>query len=607
MKLRISRILVILGCSALFMPPASAFNIASFGEARAVIVTGPNPSPVVQEMARELTNYLDRIVVGAKFKISERPVGGKNTIRLGTPYAGKPDEFAVFVNKRSELELTGTPPRGTVYAAYALLEQLGCRFWAPDQETVPTARQLVLPSAFKLVEAPAFAPRPVWCEDGAYPYWLAKNRLTSGIGNPIPEKLGGSSNWNMGETLALKYVAPKTYFKAHPDWYALRPLKAGAPGPGQIAVTEGATPGTQLAGSKGKHAEPLVRDSSQICSTNPEVIQKVIEEVRAELAKHPDAETLALGFNDNDCYCRCRRCLELAARGGSRNSARCVALANEVAKAIAHDYPKTKIVPLAYWVTEVPPDGMKCEPNVRVALAHGMYREGLGLLEKDALQMSNLRTWLRISPGGLYIWGYYANFANFLYPNQDLFDMGPNFRLYKRLGVLGVSCQLPLGALADFVDFRCWLYAKLLWNPDQDEHKLFEEWAAGTCGKGAPMIRAYMDLREKVRADKKRIGFKQGADLVRAYDLVEKALAATEGDEAAHRRVEKISAGLLAAVISGYGHGVPAAAKAQGVTVPPRAALLDRFEALAAKYRQVDYAGEHRSFPEWIKIMRSQP
>lgn len=588
------------GCSLL--PTSSgSFRIASFGKARAAIVTGPAPSPVVAEMAKELTNYLARIT-GAEFPVSEWPVAGLNTIRLGTPYMGKPDEFAFFLNAKNELELTGTPPRGTVYAAYALLEEFGCRFWTPDHETVPRARSLALTNGFRRVEAPAFAPRPVWCETGGFPYWMAKNRLTAGIARPIPEKLGGMSDWSMGETMVLHYLEPKKYFKDHPDWYALRLLRGQAkPGPNQVAVTEGATPNSQYFWGNGAHpAGILVRDTAQVCSTNPDVIKALIAEIRAELVQKPDTETVSIAFNDNDVYCRCRRCVELNIAGGCNNSARCVALANEVARAIAKDYPKTKIVTLAYWINEIPPTNMTCEPNVRVALAHGMYRAYVGALADDRGQVQRLADWTRIAPGGVYIWGYYANFANFMYPCNDLFDMGPNFRLYKQYGVRGVFAQLPLGEFADFVDFRCWLYAKLLWNPDQDEHKLFVEWTDGVCGKGAPLVRAYMDLRLKTRRTP------QAFDVISSYQLIEQALAATADDAAAHWEVEKISAGLIASMIAGYKGAAESAAK-QGIAIPSRAVLLDRFEETVNRGRPGwRYAAEGRSIPDWIKIMKAQ-
>lgn len=547
---------------------ASAFNIASFGEARAAIVTGKDPSPVVKRMSVELTNYLDRIVVGAKFPISERPVGGKNTIRLGAPYAGKMDEFAIFVNKKGELELTGTPPRGTVYAVYAFLEQLGCRFWAPDQETVPTAKQLAVPSGFKRVEAPVIAFRGLWGEGVLHQPWCSKLRLNCAM-SCIHKEFGGETSFALGETLTLKYADAKKYFKDHPDWYALRHGGGGDK-----------------------------RDPAQLCMTSTGALEQVVADIRAELAKNTNATSVSVGPNDSEHFCQCERCEKFSRAHGGINGLG-LHVANYVAKALAKDHPKVLVTTLAYW-SPAPPKGLKGEPNVVAGVCEKINLYGYGLIEKNGWE-DRFRQWSATAPAGVHVWNYYANFWNYLVPFCDYLDMGKNFRLYKKCGIRSVSTQMPWGPLSDMVDLRVYLYGRLLWEPDQDEDSLISDWIDGTCGKGAPFVKDYIKLQARIRATKPAQDFRHGAtpaDYIAAWSLICQALKATTDDEATHRRIEKIECGFFAEAMEAYREkGLDVAAQKAGVDLPTRQQMYDQLEALGKKI--VAYKGSGDFMIAW--------
>jgi hypothetical protein len=84
--------------------------------------------------------------------------------------AGLPDQSDLsdleeFMIKASDdgktLDLAGADQRGNVYAVYDLLETLGCGFWSPDNETVPSETNLVLAAGYSKSEAPAFSYRNV--------------------------------------------------------------------------------------------------------------------------------------------------------------------------------------------------------------------------------------------------------------------------------------------------------------------------------------------------------------------------------------------------------------------------------------------------------------
>jgi len=266
-------------------------------------------------------------------------------------------------------------------------------------------------------------------------------------------------------------------------------------------------------------------------------------------------------------------------------------VANYVAKAIAKDHPKVKVIMLAYGFDVNPPTHVKPgEPNLCVAFASGMFQRYYRTTQwtsaprtqgQDYVQ--DFEGWQKIAPGGMFVWSYYAAFGNFITPYQDFDYMGPNARFYKKHGVRGMMTQLTFGALADFGDLRCWLYGQMTWNPDQDEQKLIGEWIDGTCGKGAPFVRKYYELRLKARARKGQDV--TAADYLEARDLFIKAVAAAKDEPAALARVERLSAGLIAAMIRDYDlTGIAAAAKAKKIDLPTRSGLIDQLEVLGKKY-----------------------
>jgi hypothetical protein len=73
--------------------------------------------------------------------------------------------------------------------------------------------------------------------------------------------------------------------------------------------------------------------------------------------------------------------------------------------------------------------------------------------------------------------------------------LGPNIKLFAKNNVVGIFEQGDTGSLCgDFVQLRDWVISHLLWDPSQDEQKLFQEFIQGYYGDAAPAITAYLDL-----------------------------------------------------------------------------------------------------------------
>ncbi|MCX6284589.1 MAG: alpha-glucuronidase family glycosyl hydrolase, partial [Bacteroidetes bacterium] len=118
------------------------------------IVTPINPSAVEQKAAAELQKYFLKIS-GLKLTITndqekmrtcEFVIGRSNRVPESIDLARiDPDGF-VIKNFGTRIVLSGGSHKGTLYAVYTFLEKyLGCRFYAPDAETVPVQKNIRLP------------------------------------------------------------------------------------------------------------------------------------------------------------------------------------------------------------------------------------------------------------------------------------------------------------------------------------------------------------------------------------------------------------------------------------------------------------------------------
>jgi hypothetical protein len=128
----------------------------------------------------------------------------------------------------------------------------------------------------------------------------------------------------------------------------------------------------------------------------------------------------------------------------------------------------------------------------------------------------------------LYIWDYACNFRNYLLPFPNYRTLPENLRTYHKNHIVGVMQQgnFAYGETSALADLECYLGAKLLWNPYQDENVLIDEFIEGVYGKAAyPYIREYVDmLCEAIKGNK--LTLYQNSDAAHFTDaLVEKAEA----------------------------------------------------------------------------------
>lgn len=559
------------------------FVVVDNGRPTAVVCVAGNASSAARFAAKEIAKYVEAMT-GAKLKvIVGRAVGGAR-IEIDDAAKGLGREEFRIETKGGVLSLSGGSPRAALYAAYELLEHFGCGFWSPFNETVPSAKSLSVESTWKVQSKPAIPWRQVHSQYGYKIKWKPKLRINGRMWtDATPPELGGSDSMSMGQSLAgiNNGDAEKRLFAEHPDWFAWR-------------------------------EKEKTRTMRQMCTSNDEVVDAIIAKIRSRYKTNPSNTSYeSVSLRDNDKICQCDKCRRLVKKHDS-TAAPIFDCANRVAKAIAKDLPNVRIVVLAYWVSQTPPKGMSLEPNVTVCWAR--LRNFAVPPSKVPGHDAKLNKWRELAKGNVVIWDYNTQFRGYLLPTPIIDMMGPGFREYAKKEIKGVMVQMAGfgAALMDFAELRTWLCAKLLWNPEQDEHELMRKWCDGACGAGSAAVKEWLEIRRKARDRKRSYGpydpdslkVFTPKELVKGYVLMQGALKATEGDARTHAQVRRISLAPLTAVICNYNRGVLVAAKAEKITLPPRDKLVDEFEAICAEYKVRSFGQGMPSIAEFIKLMR---
>lgn len=460
---------LILAPLAIVALAASANSQTRVDQKTVVFVGTAGPAfMAAQELARTLSEITGRAIrcapPGDSLPENAIVVGPASIVRKYLPDLN-PDQFGneEFVLKTvgSRLFIIGGKPRGTMYGVYRFLQDYcGVRWWAPWATTIPSNPKLVIPKLDRR-EKPAFESRdPYWRHaiDGA---WARHNYSNSQFAQ-IDDEHGGKLRYQ-GFVHTFYGFVPPSMIDVHPEWFSL---------------------------INGKR----VNRDAQLCTTNPELRDHIVAEVRKLLRENPGVNILSI--SQNDCYnpCQCDKCQALARAEGSE-SAPVLALANYVAEKIEKDYPNVAIDTLAYQYTRHAPKTMRPRANVIVRLCSIECNFAKPLDDVSNQSFANdIKDWSRLT-NRLYIWDYVTDFPHYIqpFPNYDV--LGPNLRFFAANGVKGVFEEGAYESCgAEMAELRAWVLAQQMWNPKLDDRKLADEFLAGYYGAASKPIRRYLDL-----------------------------------------------------------------------------------------------------------------
>lgn len=517
----------------LFMGGANAaaapIPVLKDGSSAYQIVLNAEASPSEQTAAKELQTVF-KACTGVELPIAagtpdkERPMivlgCGPVARELGVePAADALGEQGYQLRTVSpHIVIAGTAAAGTLYGVYDFLETyLGVRWYAPDETKTPELRDLTIPEVDQTVK-PAFLMRNTsyeWPGGGEdYHARMRDNRGPGGADCPY----GVHYNFDGTCHSYFRFISPDEFFDAHPEYFS------------------------EIGGVRR-------RDETQLCLTNPEVLEIVTERMLKRMAERPEDRQHNFSQMDYYNYCQCPKCREINEKYGTLGGTQYWFL-NQLAERTSKVYPNKLVGTLAYMYTEEPPKDMVMHPNVAVWLCHMFPSCDSHSIESCPLNADYKRRALAWSKAcsHLYAWHYIVDFAHYYNPFPNFGAMAADMKFYKEIGVEGIYLQGMGGGGGggEFSLLRPYYGMKLLWNPDQDAKALMSDFLQGYYGAAAEPIQQYITmLQDKVDNENIHMhlytnpaqGYLPDEVMVKAGELFDKAEANVAGDEKLRERV----------------------------------------------------------------------
>jgi uncharacterized protein DUF4838 len=344
-----------------------------------------------------------------------------------------------------------------LYAVYSFLQDIGgVRWWAPDDTFMPKKPTFVVADDLIVSYAPQMISREMYHRNAQPTVFSARMK---GNGSLTPEYGGAVRIINFVHSF-YKYLPPKKYFDAHPDWYS------------------------EIDGKR-------THERAQLCLTNEEMTQELIKNVLETLRNNPDARMIDVSQNDCHGFCTCEKCKAIDDAEES-HAGTLVLLLNRVAEAVEKEFPDVLVESLAYQYTRKPPKTIKPRDNVLIRLCtiECSYIQPLDG-EQNRKFAADMEGWSKLAKY-LFIWDYTTNYNDYLGPHPNLRVLVPNVRYFIKHGAIGLFEE---GEGDDFCELKNWLLMRVMWEPNLDAEKLINEFVSGYYGEAvAPLIKQYWDV-----------------------------------------------------------------------------------------------------------------
>lgn len=452
------------------VPVVPDIILADKGLSNYRIIIPSYPSPDEKKAAEVLQDYLlqisdaalpvitvDKNGKGSPFEI----ILGQNERldKLGTEinFNELGDDGFIIMTDTLRLIITGGGKKGTLYGVYSFLEEyLGCRMYSPAVKVIPHKDKIVLGRIYNK-QIPAIKYRTIHYEgtwDQEYADW---HKLSH-------DANGERTAWGLWVHTFNHLVPPEIYFSEHPEYYALR---------------------------NGR------RIPTQLCLTNPDVLKIVVQNLRKEIARNPEAVYWSVSQNDNRNYCMCEHCQALDKKEGSPSGS-IISFVNKVAE----QFPDKIISTLAYEYSRKAPLTLRPLDNVNIMLCSIEMRRDRpfdeATDETSRAFVRDVKDWSKIAKD-IIVWDYVIQFSNLISPFPNLHVLQPNLKFFVENGVTAMFEQGNREVGGEFAELRSYMISKLLWNPYADPDSVMNDFLGGYYGAAGGFIRNYIDeMREAV-------------------------------------------------------------------------------------------------------------
>ena len=369
--------------------------------------------------------------------------------------------------------IDGADARGVWNGVYGFLERFcNVKMFSADVKPVPKSKRITVPAACDVTYIPTLEYADTdWISPHDLEFSLANG--LNGAYSPLEAVHGGKVKYLWFCHSLTSGIVPQTeLFDSHPEYYALN--KDGA------------------------------REPTQLCLSNPAVVARAKSDVLNKLQTDYDPKAglniVSVTQADNQDYCLCDNCTALAEKYGGQ-SGLMIWFVNQIADAVAPEYPDAVVDTFAYQYTRQAPIGIAPRKNVCVRLcsieccfSHALNDPNC---ENNVKFMKDLEDWSKIS-NRLYVWDYATDFLQTLgiFPNFGV--IRENTQVFKTHHVVGIYEEGNYYASScntEFADLRAFLHARNMRDDltAEEELQIRDEFLNAYYGAGGDEIGQFID------------------------------------------------------------------------------------------------------------------
>ena len=513
-----------------------AIPVTKNGIAQAKVVLKEDASAAEKYAADEFVKYIKEIS-GAELSVSADEAENYN-IFIGQSDRAKEiagiddwakisDDEIVIVSKGLDLVISGGKGSGTIYAVYDFLDRLGVKFITCDDEYIPKNKNIVTGPMNIIYKSPFMSRESFFKQFNDNPDYCLKLKMNGHFDKVKPELGGHVELLGWAHTFDL-YLSYEKYGTLHPEWYAYRDGKR------------------------------LNKEYSQLCLSNKDMVKELIKQVLKSLDENPNTKIISVTQNDNQKFCQCQECTELTEKYG--HSGALLTVVNQVADAVKEKYPDVLVETFAYNYTRHAPKGdIIPRDNVIIRLCSIEADFGKTFDQPSNEDFyTNIKNWSSITKN-LYVWDYIVNFTNYVILHPNFHVLQRNLQIMRDNHAVAVFEQGDsFNSNACFHNYKRYITAKLLWNPNMDldaETKAFMKAYYGPAGNEMYELLSYInktatEVPTKIGTYMSDNNYFTAQNWIKMLEYLDKGLKKTKGTKYAERiKMDQIClfAGLLAA------------------------------------------------------------
>jgi len=436
---------------------AGTLELVKKGDARAVVVLPAGAEDDEVLASKEIVDYV-RQISGAELQVvrGKAALGHGKKIVIGLSLCpgaenaikAKGDDPAAFLFavRKDGAYLAGLSPRGTLYAAYELLEQLGVRWFMPGELGTVVPREADIRLALQeTVAVPSFTGRHL--SDTRDPAWTRRCRL-SGLN-------AGSHN------LPVKIDPEKEL---------------------ELFCTEDG------------------RRTHMIRVSHPEVLRRVTAAVLGYFRKNPQARYISMGPPDGAGFGTDPwDAGDMDPLHGKISvTDRYVKFFNLILDEVQKEFPEAGIAFYAYAQYMRPPIREKPNPRILPVLAPidlcRFHSVDNPICPERSYMKEVIAGWQALGCAVFYR-GYFFNLADQGLPFSMIRQIAEEIPFFHRSGIIGcrVQCMPMWGHHAPSL----YLATRLMWNAEADPQAIMDDFFMRFYGPAGPPMQAYFEIMEE--------------------------------------------------------------------------------------------------------------